>query len=56
MEDWCPPEVEGLGELSRPVREEEILQVLVNTKSGTAPREDGLPWDFWKKMEKVEEV
>ena len=25
LEDWCPPEVEGLGELLRPVREEEIL-------------------------------
>ena len=40
----------------RPVREEEILQVLVATKSGTAPGEDGLPWAFWKKMVKVEEV
>ena len=56
LKDWCPPEVEGLGELLRPVREEEILQVLAATKSGTAPGEDGLPWDFWKKMVKVEEV
>ena len=56
LEDWCPPEVEGLGELMRPVREEEILQVLAATKSGTAPGEDGLPWDFWKRMVKVEEV
>ena len=46
LEDWCPPKVERLGELTSPVREEEILQVLAATKLETASRENGLLWDF----------
>jgi len=50
LEDWRPPQVEGLGDLTLPVTVEEIQKVLAKTKLGTAPGEDGLPWDFWKKM------
>ena len=30
--------------------------MLSATKNGTAPGEDGLPWDFWKKMASIEGV
>ena len=36
--------------LGGPVEEGEILQVLAAMKLGTVLGEDGLPWDFWKKM------
>ena len=50
LEEWGPPRAAGLGDLIMLVLGEEIQSVLAATKLGTAPGEDGLPWDFWKKM------
>ena len=56
LEDWHPNPAAGLGDLGRPVLGEEILKVLASTTLGMAPGEDGLPWDFWKRMASVGEV
>ena len=50
MADWTPNIVPEVASLTSQVHAEEVRQVLQGVKNGTAPREDGLPWDFWKRM------
>jgi hypothetical protein len=50
LADWTPNIVPEVTSLTSQVHEEEVRQVLQGVKNGTAPGEDGLPWDFWKRM------
>ena len=50
LADWMPNIVPEVTSLKSQVCEEKVQQVLQGVKNGTAPGEDGLPWDFWKRM------